>query len=269
MSKLSNAIYEICNIENQASKNKWINQIHPLVKLFITLFYIALVVSFDKYNITGLVGMLMYPLLVFLIADTPFFECIKRVKYVLPMVCIIGVFNPLFDLNTVIVIAGFPISGGVISMFTLIIKGMLTVLAAYLLIITTTIEKICDAMRMVHIPRTFVTVVLLIYRYINVLLKEADRIMQSYALRAPKQKGLHFKVWGSLIGQLLLRSIDRATDIYDSMNLRGYGMTAVNYRNEASDAIKLKDIAWLCIWTLVLIGIRIVPIFQVVGDLFV
>lgn len=268
MSKLSDAIYEICNIENQACKNKWINQMHPLVKLFITLFYMTLVVSFDKYNITGLVGMILYPLVVFLIADIEFFECIKRVKYILPVVCIIGVFNPLFDLKTVIVIAGFPISGGVLSMITLIIKGILTVLAAYLLIITTTIEKICDAMRMVHIPRMLVMVVLLTYRYINVLLKEADRIMQSYALRAPKQKGLDFKVWGSLIGQLLLRSMDRATDIYDSMNLRGYGIT-VQYRNETSNHSKSKDIAWLFVWTLVLIGIRVVPIFQMVGDLFV
>ena len=45
---------------------------------------------------------------------------------------------------------------------------------------------------------------------------------QAYALRAPKQKGVHFKVWGSLAGQLLLRSIDRANNLYASMLLRGY-----------------------------------------------
>jgi cobalt/nickel transport system permease protein len=269
MSKLSSAIYEICNIENQASKNKWINQIHPLVKLFITLFYISLVVAFDKYSITGLMGMVLYPLVVFLIADIPFFECIKRVKFILPVVCIIGVFNPIFDQKTMLFIAGFSLSFGVISMLTLVIKGILTVLAAYLLIITTTIEKICTAMRMLHIPQTFVTVILLTYRYINVLLKEADRIMQAYALRAPKQKGIHFEVWGSLVGQLLLRSMDRATDIYDSMNLRGYGMATGHYANDTSLGINIKDIAWLCIWTLVLLVIRHVPIFQIVGNIFV
>lgn len=267
MSNLSNALNEIGKIENQAGQDTWLNQIHPLVKLFVTVFYMIMVVSFDKYNITGLLGMVLYPLVVFLIGDIPFGECMKRVKLILPIVCIIGVFNPFFD-HTVIaeLIGGFTVTGGMISMITLIIKGIFTILAAYLLIITTTIEKICYAMRKIHIPQTFVTVILLTYRYISVLLKEAERIMQAYSLRAPRQNGIHIKVWGSLIGQLLLRSMDRATDIYDSMNLRGYGMAGARYGTEIR--IHIKDIAWLCLWTLLLVGIRKVPIFLMVGNLF-
>ena len=66
------------------------------------------------------------------------------------------------------------------------------------------------------------TQLLLSYRYLTLLLEQADTIAQAYALRAPKQKGEHFKVWGSLAGQLLLRSIDSANNLYDSMLLRGY-----------------------------------------------
>ena len=70
--------------------------------------------------------------------------------------------------------------------------------------------------------KLLVTQLLLSYRYLTLLLEQADTIAQAYALRAPKQKGVHFKVWGSLAGQLLLRSIDRANNLYDSMLLRGY-----------------------------------------------
>lgn len=268
MSKLSHAIHEINEIENQAGKDQWMNQIHPLVKLFLTILYITLVVSFNQYQITGLLGMVVYPLVMFLTGDILFVQCIKRIKYILPIVCIIGILNPFFDQKAILFFGEFSVSGGMISMITLMIKGILTVLAVYLLIITTTIEKIGQAMRMVHVPRTLVTVVLLTYRYINVLLKEAERMMQAYSLRAPNQKGIHFRVWGSLIGQLLLRSMDRATDIYDSMNLRGYGMIGI-YENETGIRMKLTDLAWLCIWTLVLIGIRTIPVFQMVGNLFV
>ena len=45
---------------------------------------------------------------------------------------------------------------------------------------------------------------------------------QAYHLRAPGQKGIHISAWGSFLGQLLLRSMDRAQELYSSMQLRGY-----------------------------------------------
>ena len=44
----------------------------------------------------------------------------------------------------------------------------------------------------------------------------------AYHLRAPGQKGIHISAWGSFLGQLLLRSMDRAQELYSSMLLRGY-----------------------------------------------
>ena len=96
------------------------------------------------------------------------------------------------------------------------------VIGTFLFIAATTIEKVCYALRILHVPPIMVTQILLTYRYISVLLKEANTIMQAYLLRAPDQKGVQFKVWGPLAGQLLLRSIDRADMVYQSMMLRGY-----------------------------------------------
>ena len=45
---------------------------------------------------------------------------------------------------------------------------------------------------------------------------------EAYSLRAPGQKGIHVSAWGSFLGQLLLRSMDRAEELYNSMLLRGY-----------------------------------------------
>ena len=44
----------------------------------------------------------------------------------------------------------------------------------------------------------------------------------AYHLRAPGQKGIHISAWGSFLGQLLLRSMDRAQELYSSMQLRGF-----------------------------------------------
>ena len=71
-------------------------------------------------------------------------------------------------------------------------------------------------------PKVLTSLLLLTFRYISVLLDEAAIMTDAYRLRAPGQKGVHISAWGSFLGQLLLRSMDRATALYESMELRGY-----------------------------------------------
>lgn len=266
MSNISNAIYEIEHMSQMAEQDQWVNKIHPLVKLFLTIFFIFTVVSFHKYDLLGVVSMAIYPLVIFIVGDVSIKEALKRLRIVLPVVCVVGIFNPFFDREIVAYVGGIAFWGGVLSMLSLMLKGILTVFASYLLIATTTIEKICYAMRLLHIPKIIVTQILLIYRYITVLLTEAKRITQAYALRAPGQKGIHFSAWGSLVGQLLLRSMDRADDVYASMCLRGYQGEFVLDEHLAFQA---KDAVLLLIWCVIFLVFRSFPIFQIVGGIFV
>lgn len=262
MSKLSNALYEIQTIDDMARRNQWVNQIHPLIKLCITIFYMLIVISFDKYDITGLLGMIIYPIIMFELAEISLREALYRLRIVLPLVCIIGIFNPIFDNTPVTTICDITITSGMFSMLSLMLKGIFTVLSSYLLITTTTIEKLCYALRLIHIPKLFVTQLLLTYRYILVLLSEANYVTQAYSLRAPKQKGIKFKVWGSLSGQMLLRSIDRANELYQSMCLRGY--YGEFYYGKANK-ISLSHILYLIIWLIILSIFRLLPVFEIVG----
>ncbi len=265
MSKLNDAIYEIDHLSEIAQQDQWINLIHPLVKFFISIFYILIVVSFPKYNISGLLSMTIYPLVIFIVSELSFKEALHRLRLVLPLVCIVGILNPFFDREVIFLLGSFEVTGGLLSMLTLMIKGILTVLASYILIATTTIEKICFALRLIHVPKMLVTQILLIYRYIYVLLSEVKRITQAYELRAPNQKGIHFKVWGSLVGQLLLRSMDRADIVYESMCLRGYN----GEFDYGHISFKRSDGMYLFVWSIVFGICRIFPVFDWVGGLFV
>ena len=171
MGKFENVIHEMCAIENQAGEDNFLNNIHALAKLFVTVLYVCMVTSFPKYNVTGLVEMIIYPLIIFNLGDIKFGKCIKRIRLILPLICIIGIFNPFFDRNVLISRVGVKENGGEISRVTLMIKGILTVIAIYILIITTTIDRVCMALRKIHIPEIIVMIIQLIYRYINVLLK--------------------------------------------------------------------------------------------------
>lgn len=264
MSKISNAIYEIHYMDMIAARDQWVNKIHPLVKFVLTVIYISTVVSFQKYDFIGLAGMAIYLIAGFILAELSLKECLKRLRIVLPLVCVVGIANPFFD-RIPVELGAIHINAGVISMVTLMMKGIFAVMASYILIATTSIEKICYTLRLLHVPKILVTQILLTYRYITVLLGEVNRITQAYSLRAPNQKGVHFKVWGSLTGQLLLRSIDRANDVFESMTLRGYN-GEFRYVGEKIH-VRWQDILYLAIWLGIIFLLRKIPVIIAVGNL--
>lgn len=258
MGKLGSALYEIHHMDEMADKDQWMNRLHPLVKLLLTVFYIAVTVSFPKYGLAPLLCMGVYPIALFILGEIPFWDSLRRLRVVLPFVCLVGLLNPFFERQPVLALGPITVTTGMVSMATLMGKGIYSVLASYLLIATTSIEKICYAMRLLHIPSVLVTQVLLTYRYIGVLLGEANRMIQAYSLRAPGQKGVHFKVWGSLAGQLLLRSMDRASEVYESMALRGYHG---EFAYAAEKPCQWKDILYFLAWCAVFCGIRLLAAY--------
>ncbi|MCI5873761.1 MAG: cobalt ECF transporter T component CbiQ [Clostridiales bacterium] len=245
MSKVGSAVKEIYHMDEIAARDTWLNRLHPLAKLLVTIFYIAVTVSFSRYQMAEILLMAVYPAVLFIVGEVSFSDGIRRMKAVLPFVCFVGIFNPFFDRQPVVAIKGFVITTGMISMITLIVKGILCVFASYLLIASTDIESICYALRMLHIPAVIVTQILLTYRYISLLLAEAGRSMDAYSLRAPGEKGVHFKAWGSLVGGLLLRCMDRATTLYESMTLRGYDGEFYYGRKRT---LRGKDVSYLLVW---------------------
>nr|WP_315024488.1 cobalt ECF transporter T component CbiQ [uncultured Aminipila sp.] len=266
MSKINEAVHGIHYMDDISAKDKWINQIHPLAKLIVTISYILAVVSFDKYDVAGLAGMSIYLLSIIILGDVPIVHSIKQIKIVLILACIVGIANPFIDKTQMWQVGKIVITGGMLSMISLMLKGIFAVVASYVLIATTSIEKICYSLRLIRAPKELVTLILLIYRYVIVLLKEVERISDAYQLRAPNQKGIHIKAWGSLAGQLLLRSIDRAQVVYESMTLRGYnGEFSAGQEKEST----IKSICYCILWMGLILIFRVIPLFKIVGNILV
>ena len=100
----------------------------------------------------------------------------------------------------------------------------------------------------------------MIYRYIILLLQEGSRLATAYALRAPGQKGIHFRAWGSLLGQLLLRSIDRAQLVYESMQLRGFaGAFPLGAKKHGGWLFLAATVGYCAVF-------RAVPVFELAGQ---
>ena len=266
MDKLSKARSELREIDALAAEDSPIHRIHPLCKLLVTVSYIDAVVSFPKYDFTGLVVMVLYPILLFQAAGIPVRTCFYKLRVVLPLVCAVGLVNPFLDHTPWMKLGNFTVTGGMVSMVTLMLKGVFSLMASFLLIATTPIDALCAALRKLHVPSILTTLLLLTYRYIGVMLEEVTIMTEAYKLRAPGQKGIHISAWGSFLGQLLLRSMDRAQELYGSMLLRGF-------RGEFFYAqvppCKLGGVLYtvLCIGAFLLV--RQVPVASALGGLLV
>lgn len=266
MNQASKAWSELKAMDELAGQDSVIHRLHPLVKLLVTIAYITATVSFPKYNFSGLLVMVLYPVFVFQASLIPIRTCFYKMRVVLPLVCAVGLFNPFFDREPLFALGGLAVSGGVVSMLTLMMKGVFSLMASFLLIATTPIESLCQALRQLHVPKILVTLLLLTYRYISVLLEEVSIMLDAYHLRAPGQKGIHISAWGSFLGQLLLRSMDRATALYESMQLRGWNGAFYYIRGGRFTVASLLYGA-VCVGLFLLA--RLVNLSQLLGTLFV
>ena len=222
MDKLSQAQRELREMDALAAQDSPVHRLHPLCKLLVTICYIVTVVSFPKYDFSGLVVMVLYPVLMFQAAGIQVRTCLHKLRLVLPLVCAVGLVNPFLDHTPLLTLGGVVITGGWVSMVTLMLKGVFSLMASFLLIATTPIDSLCASLRKLHVPGLLVTLLLLTYRYIGLMLEQVSVMTEAYRLRAPGQKGLHISAWGSFLGQLLLRSMDRGSELYGSMVLRGF-----------------------------------------------
>ena len=69
MNQINGAIYEIHHMDMLSSRDQWVNRVHPLVKLVLTIVYISAVVSFHKYDAAGTAGMAVYPMALFILSE--------------------------------------------------------------------------------------------------------------------------------------------------------------------------------------------------------
>lgn len=254
---MENSLYNIRYLDELSEKATIIHNVHPFAKVLTTSTYLIIVVSFGKYEISRLIPLILYPMILMILADIKIILIIKRLLVVLPFVICIGIFNPLLDHTSILIIGNINISGGWISFISILIKCVLTVAASLILIATTGINKIALSLILLKVPKLFVVEFLLTYRYITVLIEEVGRITRAYSVRSHMKKGIRFKDCGCLVGQLLIKTVDRAEHIYTSMCCRGFER---DYDIGNNLKMKSNDYIYIAIWIMYFIIIRCVNI---------
>src|SRR4030066_1685416 len=114
--------FNIGYLDTLSYKNTFVHRLDPRVKILTSFIFILFVVSFPKYELSGLMPFFVYPVFLLTAGDIPLKAIAKKALFISPFAIFVGIFNPLFDTDVMITIFGIPVSGGWISFISIIIK---------------------------------------------------------------------------------------------------------------------------------------------------
>lgn len=222
MTDIRSKIHTIYSLEQLSGKDTCIHRLHPAAKLLVTAVYLLCVASLGRYSFAAMAPYAFYPCIVLALAELPFGMVARRTLIALPFCLFAGVSNLIFDRGVAFWLGGIPVTGGALSVATILLRALLCVAAVLILVGVTPLAALTGELRRLHVPTLFVSLFEMIYRYIGTLLEEAADMRTAYLLRRGARQGISLTDAGILIGQLLLRSVDRAGRIYSAMKCRGY-----------------------------------------------
>jgi len=261
---MKNTIRELYALEQLAGGKTCVHRLHPTVKLLATAVFIITVVSFDRYSFVRLVPYIFYPTLMMAFSETPYVMLLKRLTIALPFCLFAGISNVLFDRAIALTIGSMAVSYGIVSLFSILLRVYLCVMAVLLLVSITPLSQITGSMRRLRTPHIFVIVFEMTYRYIGVLFEEVYSMYTAYSLRScasrsGNAKGIAMRDMGSFTGQLLIRSFNRADRVYNAMKCRGYALRSVS---QSVEKLTKGDV---CFFVVVFMLCVIFRIFDVMG----
>lgn len=231
----------------------------PVAMLLVTLFYLIAVLSVSILSPDKLIWLAIYPVIMSEYSGFGFGRVFIDSLWVLPLVVLIGFFNPWIDTDVAIEFGGLEISRGWVSFTSIVLRGLLSMQAVIILVRSCGFNGMCLALRKMKVPSILVAQLLLTYRYLLVLLEEVVAMKHAREARGFGLSSYPLKLWGAFIGQLLLRSIDRAERIHRAMLSRGFD-GIIPEPGFISDGSRKKSLGFFIIASFFIAGLRWLPL---------
>lgn len=263
----------LTDIERESYKNSLIHRLDPRVKLLFTLAIIIYVVSLpriEEINITRLLVLEAYLLLIVLAARLDLKYFALRILAILPFGLVIALIQPFLRPAFIKNYTPYPLDlplglsityEGLAFGTILLAKFIVCITAVILFSSTTRMRDMVSAADRIGIPREFTLLLSMMVRYLFLFWSVLKRI------RVAQQTRL-FEIWnrevprkwvikqiGHSISSIFLRSYEQGEKTYISMLCRGYGSghEKAYYRTK----IRIQDILFLLLSTISIVYIQI------------
>lgn len=197
-------------IDRYSRNSSVIHSLPAGVKLIFASATVFAVLLIPHYSWTAFLSVFSVMVMVAAFSRLPFGFLFQRMMMMEPFV--IGVsFLALFR------------DDGILFFLSLVSKSSLALFVMLLLSNTTPFEKILMMLKRVNFPPVLVTILALFYRYVFVLIDESEKMNRARESRMfVRSRKSAWKVRSIMIGELFIRSSERAERIYSAMRARGW-----------------------------------------------
>lgn len=157
----------------------------------------------------GIYGLLV--LVIALVSRVPLGFLLTRSALVLPfsaLIVVVNYFSGNFSLNQLI---------------ETLFKSLLSIFTLLLLTSTTPFHEILKQLSRWGTPKLFIIILAFMYRYFFLLVSEIDALERAIQMRhSTVSSWKRVRVYANIVGMLLVRSFERAENVYHAMQMRGF-----------------------------------------------
>jgi len=266
MASIDGAILDFKRLDLLAFGDTPLHRLDARAKVIVTAIFVVLVISHDRYDLAALFPFFIFPAAMIAAGNLPFAYILRKILLLCPFVIVVAIFNPFFDRAVLVHVGPLAVSGGWLSFFSIITRSVLTVGSAFILLALTGFPAVCRALEQLGMPRPFAVQLLFLYRYIFVLTEEGGRAARARQLRSCGKKGMGIKSFGTLVGNLLLRTWQRAERVHIAMLSRGFDG---RFHSGRQTTFGRREAVFVVGWSIFLIILRMVDITRFIGSLFI
>ncbi len=211
-----------------------VHQLDSRLKLLATLATVLVATLIPQGRWGGLLGLAMLLAMAVALSAVPLRKLVGRTALALPFVLLAALSVPFSREGQPLWVASLgPVTltvtdAGLLAFLSILARAWLSLWAAALLVATTPLPALQQALWQLHLPPVLCNTIALMIRYLFVLVEEGSRLMAARAARTAGH-GLGIseraRVLGRMVGSLFVRSVARAERIHAAMLARGYDGT--------------------------------------------
>lgn len=262
---LDTALHEIRRLDDLATQDTALHRLDARAKVLVTLAYLVSMLSLERYEVARLLPFAAFPLILAAQGGVPLGLLLRRAALALPFVVFVGIFNPLIDRSVQLTLGPLAITGGMLSFSSIVLRSLLAVTTGLVLVGVTGFDQICRALGRLGMPTALLVQLQFLYRYLFVLADEALRMLHARVQRCAKNSRPSLHEYRALLGNLLLRTLDRAGRIHQAMLCRGFNGQMPDLR--PTSRFGPAEWRFCAVWGLFLLAVRILNIPRHLGDL--
>ena len=222
------------------------------IKAIVVGMFILTTVSFPRHEIVPLLPLFSFPAVLIAAGRLPAWYMFQKVCIASLFALAVGILQPVFERQPA-ELFGREIALGWLIFGSIMTRSMLVISASLALLACTGVYPLCAGLARLGLPRLFVVLLLMVYRYLFVIVEEGGRMWNGWQSRSFGKGGLPMRLYGEILGSLLLRTLDRAERVHHSMESRGFDG---NIRLPAQPALNLRDGAFLVGWAAFFVSVR-------------